>query len=458
MLMLTNKTRLTIFFKGNYALIGVLLGSALVSLSLGPYYNFDTEIEYAAASSVVNLGLPYSTPGNLVNQPPIGFYINAIFLRVFGSSYTTGVAVITLFGVGCVFLVYKLGKTFYGKRTGLLAASLFALTPWQVILSRSFLIDTQCLFFSLLYLLVGIRAVRKDSRILFIMAGTLFGVALLTKLFAVFTLIPLALIYLHAKPKSLKRVFEGGLFFLPALLFYYAWYEGISHLGLFSVFTHNDFSTMSQGITPSPLFLLKFFVENLGLLFLIAVGVSVAISFWKRKLFAGSFFPDLVFLLTAIGVAAVNLYLVLARGLLVPYVDPVKYDYQLLPALCLLAASLAPKAYVVANSATTKVKRPKAVLAVAVVGIILLAGSVLLNMLTLQALITQDYLMFRVEGDVGYSFVMLASTIAQVHLAPIQGLGFMLIIISLLMANRKLLPHAKLKPESNEKPVVASNL
>jgi hypothetical protein len=54
--------------------------------------------------------------------------------------------------------------------------------------------------------------------------------------------------------------------------------------------------------------------------------------------------------------------------------------------------------------------------------------------------------------------VMLASTIAQVHLAPIQGLGFMLIIISLLMANRKLLPHAKLKPESNEKPVVASNL
>lgn len=456
--MLTNKTRLTIFFKGNYALIGVLLGSALVSLSLGPYYNFDTEIEYAAASSVVNLGLPYSTPGNLVNQPPIGFYINAIFLRFFGSTYTTGVAVITLFGVGCVFLIYKLGETFYGKRTGLLAASLFALTPWQVILSRSFLIDTQCLFFSLLYLFIGIRAVRKNSLKLFIVAGTLFGVALLTKLFAVFTLIPLALIHLHAKPKSLKRVFEGFLFFLPALLFYYTWYEGISHLGLFSVFTHNDFSTVSQGISPSPLFLLNFFVENLGLLFLIAVGISVAISLWKRKLFSGSFFSDLVFFLTVVGVAAVNLYLVLARGLLVPYVDPVKYDYQLLPALCLLAASLAPKAYSVANSTITKVKRPNAVLVIAVVGLIMLGGSVLLNMFTLQALTMQDYLVFIVEGDAGYSFVRLASTIAQVHLAVIQSVGFVLIIISLLWFNRNILSHAKQRPESAEKLRASSNL
>ncbi|HJW65629.1 MAG TPA: hypothetical protein VJ507_02475 [Candidatus Bathyarchaeia archaeon] len=33
-----------------------------------------------------------------------------------------------------------------------------------------------------------------------------------------------------------------------------------------------------------------------------------------------------------------------------PYVDPVKYDYQLLPAFCLLAASLVPKAYSIAKS------------------------------------------------------------------------------------------------------------
>jgi 4-amino-4-deoxy-L-arabinose transferase-like glycosyltransferase len=450
-LTLTKKARLTNFLREHYALFGVLLGAALVSISLGPYSNFDSQTEYAAASSVVKLGLPYATPGNLINQPPIGFYIGAVFFRAFGLSYPTGVAVITLFGVGCVLLVYKLGKTFYGARTGLLAAGIFALTPWQVILSRSFLIDTQCLFFSLLFLLVGIWAVRKDSLKIFLVAGTLFGVALLTKLFAVFTLIPLALIYLNAKPKSLKSLLEVFLFFLPALLLYYTWYEGISRLGFFSVFTHDDFSNVSSGITSSPFFLISFLVESLGLLFLLAGGISVAVSFWKRKLFAKTFFPDLVCLLTIIGVAAVNIYLVLARGLLVPYVDPVKYDYQFLPAFCLLAASLAPKAYSVAHSLPPEVKRRKLVLAVAFIGLVLLVGAILLNMRTLQTLTREDYLLFKVEGDVGYSFVRLAPTIAQQYLATFQGLGFVSIIVSLIWASRNAFSHRQKKPEPSMK-------
>ena len=262
-LTLTKKARLTNFLREHYALFGVLLGSALVSISLGPYSNWDSQTEYAAASSVVKLGLPYATPGNLINQPPIGFYIDAVFFRAFGLSYTTGVGVITLFGLGCVFLVYKLGKTLYGKRTGLFAAGIFALTPWYVVLSRSFLIDTQCLFFSLLSLLVGFWAVRKASLKLTLAAGILFGIALLTKLFAVFTLIPLALVFAYYRPKSLKRVLGGVmLFVLPAFLMYYSWYEVISRLGFFSVFTHTDFLSFSQGVTPSPFFLITFFIEN----------------------------------------------------------------------------------------------------------------------------------------------------------------------------------------------------
>ena len=147
--------------------MGILLGSFLVSISLGPYSNWDAQTEFAAASGVIKWSLPYATPGNLINQPPVGYYIDALFFRVFGLSYGTGAYVITLFGLGCVFLVYEIGKTLYGKRAGLLAAALFGLTPWHVVLSRSFLIDTQCLFFSLLYLLVGILAIRKGSLKLF---------------------------------------------------------------------------------------------------------------------------------------------------------------------------------------------------------------------------------------------------------------------------------------------------
>jgi hypothetical protein len=79
-------------------------------------------------------------------------------------------------------------------------------------------------------------------------------------------------------------------------------------------------------------------------------------------------------------------------------------------------------------------------------------------MFTLQALTMQDYLVFIVEADAGYSFVRLASTIAQVHLAVIQSVGFVSIIISLLWFNRNILSHAKKRPESAEKLRASSNL
>jgi 4-amino-4-deoxy-L-arabinose transferase-like glycosyltransferase len=446
---LTCKAILTNFLEEHYALLGILIGAVLVSISLGPYSNFDSETEFAAASSVVNLGAPYSTPGNLINQPPIGFYIDAVFLKIFGLSYATGVGITMLFGVGCILLVYKLGKIFYGVKTGLLAAGILALTPWHIILSRSFLIDTQCLFFSLLYLIVGIWAIRKASLKLFLISGTLFGIALMEKLFAVFMLIPLLLIYLSSIPKKLERSLkEMFLFITPSILFYYLWYGVISQLGVFSIFSHDDFSRFSPAdIAPSPFFIVSYFAGNPGVLFFLAAGISVVVTVWKRKHFTKIFFSDMVCLVTISGVASVNLYLVLVQSLWVPYVDPVKYEYQLLPAFCLLVASLAPKAYSVAYSTYSEIKRRKLILAVAIVGLALLAGSILLNIGRLQALTRTDYLLFRVEGDISYSFVRLTPTIAHEYLAALQGLGILIVAISLLWKNGNVQLYDKKKTE-----------
>jgi 4-amino-4-deoxy-L-arabinose transferase-like glycosyltransferase len=137
-LALPNKDYAKAILSKHFPLIGILLGSFFVSISLGPYSNWDAQTEFAAASGVIKWGLPYATPGNLINQPPVGYYIDALFFRVFGLSYGTGVYVITLFGVGCVFLVYAIGKTLYGKRAGLLAAAIFGLTPWHVVFSADF--------------------------------------------------------------------------------------------------------------------------------------------------------------------------------------------------------------------------------------------------------------------------------------------------------------------------------
>jgi 4-amino-4-deoxy-L-arabinose transferase-like glycosyltransferase len=233
-----------------------LLGSVLILISIGPYYNWDSQVEYAAASGIVKWGLPYITVGNLINEPPLAYYIDALFFKTFDLSYWTGIGVATLFGIGCVLLVYEIGKILYGQRTGLLAAALFTLTPWHVVMSRVFLADGQCLFFSLLYLLVGIWALRKGSLKILSVSGVLFGVALLTKLFAIFMLIPLSLIYVYWRPRDLRRALGGiTLFFLPVILLQLLWYQFLSGRGMLSFFGHDDLNlSIPNGIVP-PYFL-----------------------------------------------------------------------------------------------------------------------------------------------------------------------------------------------------------
>ncbi len=415
-------------------IIGVLLGATLVSFSLGPYANFDTEVEFTAASSVVTEGLPFSSPGNLANQPPLAFYLTGLFLKAFGLSYATGVAIVTLLGVGCVFLIFQVGKTFYNAMTGLVAAGVFALTPWQVVFARSFLIDVPCLFFSLISLLIGVWAARKHSLSLTLVSGILFGFAFMTKFFAVFTLIPLALIFVRHPPKNLKLLaMQMGIFASPVFLMYYLWYEGISKLGFFSFFGHNDFTSFTQGVTPSSLFLVKFFADNPGTLLLLTAGVSILLIVWTRKKFQASFF-DLVCLANIIGTAGVNMFLVLYLGLWVPYVDPVKYDYQALPAFCLLAASLLEKTRLLQPQLGVNSWRRRAPFLAGVAGAVLLALSVAASGLILNSLVGKEMVLFRVEGDVTFSFQNVGPSAGLDLHHALMTLGFFLIVSCMVLA------------------------
>ena len=190
----------------HYPIIGVLLGAFLVAVSTGTYTNWDAQLEYQAASSVVTHGFPYVTNGLMINQPPLGFYMDAPVFHAFGLSYLNGVGIATAFGLGCVVLIYALGTLLYGKQTGLVAAALFGIVPWHVYMSRIFLIDNQSLFFSLLFLIVGVLAIRKNSQKATADCRRSFlPLALMTKLFAVFMLVPLLLmIFLQRKEAQVQ--------------------------------------------------------------------------------------------------------------------------------------------------------------------------------------------------------------------------------------------------------------
>ena len=90
-------------------LLGILFGFILLSFATGEFTNYDTKLEYAAVLGVKEWGLPYHEFGHYINQPPLGFYTGALFLTFFGSYYSVAVVVPTLFGGGCIILLYELG-------------------------------------------------------------------------------------------------------------------------------------------------------------------------------------------------------------------------------------------------------------------------------------------------------------------------------------------------------------
>lgn len=424
----------------NYPLFSILMGVVLVSVSIGPFHNVDTKLEFDAASGVIKWGMPFmKNVGDMINQPPLGFYTGALFLKIFGLAYNTGVALITLIGLGCTFLVYKIGKTLYGKPTALLAAALFALTPWHLALSRSFLIDMQCLFFSLLFLLVGIYAIRKDSFKLFMVSGTLFAIALLTKFFAVFALIPLALFYVYYRQRNLRRLFVVVAYFLPALCLLLLWYQVISGRGLGSIIGIDDFGNFNATrVTPSFFFVVNYLLNGLGALFLIAAALSLIVSFAHRKLFA-KFLPfDSMCLVTILAVGSLDTFLAVGLNLNAPYNSAIKYNYQFLPFISLLAASLVGKCLLLFNSVKSKERLNKLLFSVALVGLVLLAGSMFLNMNFVNQYSTWDHWLFKVERNqyVGYSFINLTPIGNNSFMMIVQYLGFAFVLSGLVWASR----------------------
>ena len=257
-----DKTSFKNFLCENYPILSILVGYLLVAFSLGPYYNGDVAWELDAVKGVMNHGLPYTNGFFLMDQPPLGFYIQALLFKGFGVSINNGTFLVTLFGLGSVILVYLIGKAVYNKTTGFFAALLFSFTPWLLIMSRTMLIDVPCLFFSLLSLFVGITAIKKWSFKLIIVTAFIFAAAFNTKLYAAFMLIPLAGYFLYLGPKKLKtKLLWVFAFSIPVLVFSYLWYQTITGLGLFSIFGHTDFLIDNPaGFAPTYFFATNFLV------------------------------------------------------------------------------------------------------------------------------------------------------------------------------------------------------
>ncbi|HYA77963.1 MAG TPA: glycosyltransferase family 39 protein [Verrucomicrobiae bacterium] len=428
---------------GNIPLLGILVAVMLISISIGPFQNWDTNYEFQAAMGVIKWGMPYiDTFGSIASQPPLGFQIEALFFRIFGASIPVGTLLVTLFGLGSTIFAYLIGKKLYGKSTGLVAAALFALNPWELVLTRSFLIDAQYLFLSLVCLYFGIFAVNKDSIKLALVSGVFFAAAFLTKFFAVYILIPLLLYYVYSKPKNLIRVLTKlTVFILPMLLCSLLWYQVILGQDLLYIFHNIDFISLNNpGVVPSYTFVATFLLnESLGYFFVIAVAFSLLVYFLFRKEFPKIYIFDLICLGTILPILIVNTVLGAGLNLDVPYHDAIKYDYSALPFFCFIAASLFDKCHILFNSTKVKNKLKNPLkFAVIITSALLLAAIVIVDVVDAHILSLSDYLLFYVQMNQnnGYNFFNYSPISQHILLMNIQYVGFAVFPLGLLWASR----------------------
>ncbi len=393
-----------------YPMFAVLAGFVLVAYTLGPFTNGDTAWELDATSGVLKTGLPLANGHYLIDQPPVGFYVQAAIGSVFGVSSATGTVLTTLAGLGCIILVYIVGRILYDSLTGVLAAALFAFTPWHLILSRAFLIDVQCLFFSLLSLTVAIFALRRSSFGMFFLSGLIFAVAFNTKLYAVFTLIPLLALFMFHRPKKPAQAAKWLLAFgLPTLVSAFLWYQVITGTSMASIILHTDFAVHNTGaVAPSYFFTANFLINyGVGWLLLDAVlfGAILGFALWRRQ--RGFLIVGAICIAMVAAVVGVDTFLGVTLNLKPPYQNAIKYCYQALPYLALLAASLVRNSLTLTGAAknSSRLKKVGAWL-VGAAGLVLVTGALCSNMHYITLVSTVDFMIFRVQPmvNVGYSF------------------------------------------------------
>lgn len=130
------------------------------------------------------------------DHPPLYFFIQHIFFKLFGASAVVARLTSALAGLGSVLVIFLLGRRFGGVGFGLLAAGFLVLNNYFLWTARIGNLESLFIFWLLLSLWYLDKALRDDPRH-FLRAGLFFGFTMLTK----YTL----------------------LFFLPAVFLYLLW-------------------------------------------------------------------------------------------------------------------------------------------------------------------------------------------------------------------------------------------
>jgi 4-amino-4-deoxy-L-arabinose transferase-like glycosyltransferase len=146
---------------------------------------FRDEVLYAAVAKTMVAGGDWLHlhlgPDPYWNKPPLVFWLAGLAYRVLGPSVFTAKVFPAIFGVGACVVLYFLARRLTGERVALLAGLVLATTPRFVRTSATFRLDSAVTFFTLLALLLYLRALDRPGLGTWLAAGAAWGLGVMAK-------------------------------------------------------------------------------------------------------------------------------------------------------------------------------------------------------------------------------------------------------------------------------------
>ncbi|MBY6952429.1 glycosyltransferase family 39 protein [Clostridium botulinum] len=200
------------FTKENIALSLILILSLILNLANLNIEGYANQY-YAAGVKSMTLSLKNFffisfDPASFVSidKPPLGFWIQAIFAKIFGFSGWSIILPQAIAGVVSVGLIYVIVKRSFGTAAGLISAICLAVTPVFVAVSRNNTCDNLLVLTLLLACLVLSKAAEKGKLKYILISLAIIGIGFNIKMLQAYMIIPAIYItYLLSNAVSFKK-------------------------------------------------------------------------------------------------------------------------------------------------------------------------------------------------------------------------------------------------------------
>ena len=200
--------------------------------AIGPL-DFDEAEEQTTPLEWNDPEIPWWTSLSFHDHPPLVFWTQYVFIKIFGENNFAFRLPSVLLGVASVFLLYLIGATMFSRRVGLLAALFLGVTLNHVYITRTGMQEAYVIFFLLFSSFLFLKSLRNDKYLIWL--GVALGFGLLAK-YTVFVALPVFLVLLLIeRPKMFfnKNLWLSALLaliiFSPVIIYNIKLYQEVGH-------------------------------------------------------------------------------------------------------------------------------------------------------------------------------------------------------------------------------------